>query len=104
MKTSFSDFYQGKIYSSKWLIECLARGKLVPCDEYIVSQNTNTDARKLNIAKKKKYTIIEGIRLYELITNQRNSQVGSQQYWLKIANNGYLPERTADSMKNFWKK
>lgn len=39
--------------------------------------NTNEDmARKLNIAKKKKYTIMEGIRLYELITNQRNSQVG----------------------------
>ena len=23
---------------------------------------------------------------------------------MKIASNGYLPERTADSMKNFWKK
>jgi hypothetical protein len=30
--------------------------------------------------------------------------VGQQSFWLKIAQNGYLPERSADSMKNFWKK
>ena len=69
VKTSFSDFFLGKIYSNKWLIECLTRGKTVPCDEYHVVTNTSSEARKLNINKKKKYTIMEGIKLYELITN-----------------------------------
>lgn len=78
---------------------------MVACEDFILVSNTNEEmARKLNIAKKKKYTIMEGIKLYELITNQRNSQVGSQSYWLKIAQNGFLPERSSESMKNFWKK
>ena len=61
-------------------------------------------ARKLNIAKKKKYTIIEGIKLYEIITNQKNLQTNSGQFWTKVAGQNILPDRSADSMKNFWKK
>ena len=64
----------------------------------------NENARRLNIGKKKKYTIIEGIKLYEIITNQKNLQENSNQFWAKVFNQGILPERTADSMKNFWKK
>ena len=44
----------------------------MPADTYFVAQNLNENARKLNIGKKKKYTIIEGIKLYEIITNQKN--------------------------------
>ncbi len=100
IKTGFGDFYLGKIYSARWLTECLSRGRMVPCDEYFLVTNTNEElAKKLNIGKKKKYTIMEGIKLYELITNQRNSQVNLAGFWQKIAQNSFLPERTAESMK-----
>jgi hypothetical protein len=97
IKTGFGDFYLGKIFSARWLSECLSKGRVVPCDQYFLVTNTNEDlARKLNIAKKKKYTIMEGIKLYELVTNQSNSQVGQASFWNKIAQNGFLPERSAD--------
>lgn len=47
---------------------------------------------------------MEGFKLYELITNQKNFSANSSQFWNKLATQGLLPERTADSMKNFWKR
>ena len=44
----------------------------MPPDSYLLTQNIDDKARKLNIAKKKKYTIMEGIKLYQTITNQKN--------------------------------
>lgn len=61
-------------------------------------------AKRLNIAKKKKYTIVEGMNLYEIISNQKNINVSSTQIWNKLANQNIFPERTAESLKNFWKK
>ena len=104
VKTGFQEFYLGKIYSSKWRVESIARGKCLPPDEYMLTINFDEKARKLNVSKKKKYTIIEGIKLYELITNQKNIQANSNQFWNKVATQIILPERTADSMKNFWKR
>ena len=47
---------------------------------------------------------MEGIKLYELITNQKSIQTSTSTFWAKVQNQGILPERTADSMRNFWKK
>lgn len=104
VKIGFSDYFHGRIFSSRWLDDSIKQGKCLPADTYFVAQNLNENARKLNIGKKKKYTIIEGIKLYEIITNQKNIQENSNQFWSKVHNQGILPERTADSMKNFWKK
>jgi len=78
VRTGFSDYFVGKIYSSKWITDSIAQGKCLPCDNYFVCVSFE-DATKLrlNIGKKKKYTIIEGIKLYEVITNQRNLQANS---------------------------
>ena len=70
VKTGLADYYLGKIYSAKWINESISKGKLLPGDEFFLAANTNEDlARKLNVSKKKKYTIMEGIRLYDYITN-----------------------------------
>ena len=71
-KTSFTEYYPGKIYSSKLITDCITQGKSLNAETYYVAQNIDPKARQLNIGKKKKYTIIEGIKLYEIITNQRN--------------------------------
>jgi hypothetical protein len=73
-------------------------------DNFFLTENYDDRARKLNIAKKKKYTIIEGIKLYDIITNQKNLQAIQSQFWSKVVSQMILPERSADSMKNFWKK
>jgi hypothetical protein len=64
--------------------------------------NIDEKSRQLNIGKAKKYTIIEGIRLYETITNQKNLDINNKQFWMKCQNSNILPERSADSMKRFW--
>jgi hypothetical protein len=104
IRTGFYEFYRGNIYSSKWIDGSIERGKCLPPDSYLLTQNIDDKARKLNIAKKKKYTIMEGIKLYELITNQKSIQTNTSTFWAKVQNQGILPERTADSMRNFWKK
>ena len=68
-KSGFSEFYIGKIHSGKWITDSITCGKCQPADTYFVCINSSDSARKLNIGKKKKYTVIEGMKLYELITN-----------------------------------
>jgi hypothetical protein len=104
VKVGFHEFFAGKIFSSRWLTESVAAGKYRPADDYFLVMNQSESARRLNISKKKKYTIIEGLRLYEIITNQKAGQTNSNQFWQKVFGQAILPERTADSMKNFWKK
>lgn len=72
-KTSFSEYYLGKIYSSKWITDSIAICKLQPADSYFVCFNTSEQSRKMNIGKKKKYTVIEGLKLYDIITNHKNA-------------------------------
>ena len=76
-KIGFSEFYVGKIFSSKWIHDSVESGKCLPCDAYFVCFNSAEISRKLNIGKKKKYTVIEGMKLYELLTNQKNAQTSS---------------------------
>jgi len=63
--------------------------------------NVEENSRKLNISKKKKYTVIEGMKLYETMTNHRSK---ANNPFTKIVSQNILPERTQDSLKNFWKK
>lgn len=42
--------------------------------------------------------------MYETITNHKNLNLQSAVFWNKIVGLFLLPERSADSMKAFWKK
>ena len=44
-------------------------GRLLSKEEYKICVNANDRALKLNIGKKKKYTIAENFKLYELVSN-----------------------------------
>jgi hypothetical protein len=61
--------------------------------------------RSLNLGKKKKYTIVEGIKIFEItnVNKQKLKQKGSS-FWAGVASKNILPERGHDSMKQFWKR
>jgi len=99
---NFSNFYKGAIHSSKWIYESIKLGKLDNKDRYFLCINIDEKSRCLNINKTKKYTIIEGMKLYETVTNQKNIDVNSRQFWIRCQTTNILPERSADSMKRFW--
>jgi hypothetical protein len=68
-KTDFSYFFKGAIYSAKWILESVDEGKLLKRDDYFICINIDERSKKLNLGRKKKYTIIEGVMLFELITS-----------------------------------
>jgi hypothetical protein len=49
--------------------ESVEEGKLLKKDDYFICINIDERSKVLNLGKKKKYTMIEGIMLYEIITN-----------------------------------
>jgi hypothetical protein len=87
-----------------WITDSIKEGKCLKRDDYFIVINTDDASLKLNISKKKKYTVIEGIKLYEIITNHKMLQVTQKGFWDKAEKQNILPERSADSMKTFWAK
>lgn len=103
-KTSFQNYYKGDIYSSRWIVQSIKEKKCLKKDEFFVCINVDEKSLRLNIGKKKKYTIIEGMKLYETMTNHKNLNINQKQFWLKVQSQDILPERSADWLKNFWTK
>jgi len=56
----------------------------------------------LNIGKKKKFTIVEGIKLFQIMSTNNTSNLNKTSFWQKIEEQRLIPERTADQMKKFW--
>ena len=65
--------------------------------------DSSYDVKAIPIAKRKKFTIIEGIVLYGVLGSQKWNKV-KPEYWNKIMTNEVLPGRSIDSMKHFWKQ
>ncbi len=42
-------------------------------DDYFLCINLDASSKRLNIAKKKKYTVIEGLKLFETVTSHKGS-------------------------------
>jgi len=49
-------------------------------DEYVLGINDSDDALKLNIGKRKKITIVEGMKLYKIFGAQKFDKVGNETY------------------------
>lgn len=60
-------------------------------------------ALKLNISKRKKITIVEGMKLYKTLGAQKFDKISAETY-KGLERQGYLPERSIETMKNFWKE
>ena len=99
----FDSFYHGKLYDEQWVNDSILMGHLRLKDEYELGLNDCDNALKLNIGKRKKFTIIEGMRLYKTLGAQKFGKIGNEIY-AGIVRQGLLPERSIDQMKNFWKE
>lgn len=76
-KLKIRDFYKGQIYGDNWVWEHVAEVEksknkfeisgnkmLTKKGDYALFENVAEDSKKLNISKKKKFTINEGIKLF----------------------------------------
>ena len=50
-----------------WISDSIKQGKLLPKANYFLMKNTSNLAMKLNIGKRKRYSIVEGILMYEIM-------------------------------------
>lgn len=83
-KLGYLSFYKGNIYSARWISESVASKKLLKKEEYFLCINIDEKSKKLNIAKKKKYTIVEGIKFFEVIMSHKNSSISNPNFWSKL--------------------
>ena len=72
-------------------------------DDYKLIDNEMDNALKLNIGKKKRYTVMEGVKLYSIMGAKKTGKIQND-LWKSIASKQKLPERSSDSLKAFWKK
>ena len=101
---STQEYYCGQIYMSNWIEDSISQNKVIPPNTYIATKlDSSYDVKVLNLGKRKKFTILEGIRLYEAMVAQKWNKVKTE-IWNKLHSNDILPGRTIDSMKNFWKR
>jgi hypothetical protein len=107
------DFYWGKIYQDSWIVHgieeakentgVIGGNKMIQCmDDHFLVENEKLNCRKLNISKKKNFTIMEGIKLFGLIGSNHCENLNKNSFWQNIEKNQTLPERSAEQMKKFW--
>ena len=99
----FNNFYRGQMFDEQWIRDSIASGCLQPKTEYELGLNDSDEALKLNIGKRKKITIVEGICLYRLLGARQYDKLPIETF-KGIERQRYLPERSVDTMRSFWKE
>ena len=99
----FNNFYLGPVYDEAWIKDCISLNALQQMDEYKVGCNDSDQALKLNIGKRKRITIVEGMRLYKQM-GARSFEKVPMEYFKGIERQRVFPERSAETIKNFWKE
>jgi len=67
-------------------------------DEYIVSECPADKGLKLNIGKRKNFTIMEGIKIYQLLGIKKSRNVPAH-FWKSLEQMRVLPERSLERIK-----
>ena len=109
------EYYAGMIYQSTWINDAIENNAdnsndiggmkmLQNKDDHLLIQNEKENCKKLNIGKKKQFTIIEGIKLFQIMGSNNTENLNRNSFWVNIQNNRLIPERTAEQMKKFWTK
>lgn len=66
-------------------------------DNYLLTDlQTTKHPEPLIIGKKKKFTITEGLKMFEIINSHKKDSINNQSFWAHQENNSFLPARTAD--------
>ena len=73
-------------------------------EDHKLIDNTKDNCRQLNIGKKKQFTIVEGIKLFSVMSSNNTDNLNKMTFWQNIEKSKMIPERTAEQMKKFWTK
>lgn len=76
----FDNFYAGKLYDEQWINDSIIAGHLRPKEDYNLGVNDAENALKLNIGKRKKITVVEGMKLYRTLGAQKFGKISNETY------------------------
>ena len=62
-------------------------------DDYKLIDNEMENALKLNIGKKKRYTVMEGVKLYSIMGAKKTGKIQND-LWKSIESKQKLPEKS----------
>jgi hypothetical protein len=85
-KLKSKDFYQGSIYICSWIrdsinchnsnpMETGGTKMMAKKEDNFLSECNNISSKKLNIGKKKKFTIVEGIKLFQVMSSNNTQNL-----------------------------
>jgi hypothetical protein len=107
------DFYPGFVYSFDWLKACARWNKLVQPDIYRIANVPPSRAgKRINFQNSRPiYSIREALKLFDISRNQQQEyrryvtkRGMSKKYWQFIEQQEYIPGRTEESLRSFFKK
>jgi hypothetical protein len=84
MKSFIASFFKGGIYSTKWITDSLKARKLLSKEDFLITLNNDDDSRVLEVPRNAKFTIAEGMKIYEIASQQKEMSLTSTVFWLKI--------------------
>lgn len=65
-------------------------------DDYFLRNNKSENSKQLNISKKKKFTIVEGIKLFSIINSNASENLNKSHFWQRLCDQKMIPERTPE--------
>ena len=91
------DFYQGSLYDQEWIEEAIRRHNGIKSqlggntvlsikDDYKFTTFPADDARckKLHIGRKKRFTISEGMMMFQIISSNKVDNMTSINFWKRV--------------------
>ena len=97
-----SHYFYGQVYRANWLIDSAKEGKLLAKEDYELFLTEDKYLKKIDFNKKHcLYTLTEAMKVFELGTKNKGSR-GSK-FWQEVEKDKTIPNRPAESMRNFWK-
>ena len=100
---NYDSFFPGDIYSEGWLMDCVKQNKIVKREQYHIGNVPVGSGQRLNLSKRKKLTVMEGLTLYRILGKKKTANEQNS-FWQRLAENNKLPERTWESLKKFWQQ
>lgn len=105
IKITFSDFFKGPIYSSNWIEECLQQGELInPMEDHLICINVDKRSRKMEFDTEGPFTILEGIKMFDIVRENDDVSNFGRQFWEKQVASSLIPGRSGEQMHNLWKE
>ena len=73
--------------------------------DYLAFHNSESESKRIDfVAERIKYTITEGLKIFEIaLANRDGSKTQGKKFWKEVEARQILPNRPGESMRNFWK-